>query len=317
MTDEVQYLRKCNLIFANAAGDAIDVSNLRIVFAIKKTDGQTPNTGNFKVYGLNRETRNLIQKEYTDVLFQAGYESNFGVCFTGTAKKVIKGSDNNVSPYLEVQAADGDTAYNFSTVNATIAAGASQRDQIDKITKVMKAKGVEIGPIEVDDTQKLPRGKVMYGMSRDYMRSSSASGGSSWTIQNGVVQVIPLRGVLPGEAVVLNSKTGLIGRPEQTDTGIKFRCLLNPFIMVGGALQIAEKDIQPAELKEEPASADKKKSDKSKKKEKLQVDIEADGFYRVLTLNLTGDTRGKDWYCEGECLDIDATVPKKTSVQAN
>lgn len=317
MTGEVQYLRKCSLIFANAAGDAIDVSNLRIVFAIKKTDGQTPNTGNFKVYGLNAETRNKIQKEYTDVLFQAGYESNYGICFTGTAKKVIKGSDNNVSPYLEVQAADGDTAYNFSTVNATIAAGASQRDQIDKVTKIMKDKGVQVGTIEVDDTQKLPRGKVMYGMSRDYMRDASASGGASWTIQNGVVQVIPLRGVLPGEAVVLNSKTGLIGRPEQTDTGIKFRCLLNPFILVGGALQIAERDIQEAELREEPAATDKKKDSKSKQKEKLQVDIEADGFYRVLTLNLTGDTRGKDWYCEGECLDIDASVPKKDSVQVN
>lgn len=314
MSDGQQYIRSCGLIFSNAAGDAIDVSKLRIVFAVKKTDGQTPNTGNFKVYGLNAETRNKIQKEYTEVLFQAGYQNNVGVVFTGTSKKVIKGSDNNISPYLEVQAADGDTAYNFSTVNATIAAGASQRDQIDAITKVMKNKGVEVGNVEVDETQKLPRGKVMYGMSRDYMRNSSASGGSSWTIQNGVVHVIPLRGVLPGEAVVLNSKTGLIGRPEQTDTGIKFRCLLNPFIAVGGALQIAEKDIQEAELREEPTGAGKK--DKSKKKEKLQVDIEADGFYRVITLNLTGDTRGRDWYCEGECLDIDATVPKKKSVQA-
>ncbi|MNO26507.1 hypothetical protein D3C76_163610 [compost metagenome] len=307
---EIQYLRKCNLIFANEAGEGLDVSMLRIVFAIKRTDGQTPNTANIRVYGLNRDTRNKIQTEYTNVLLQAGYEQNYGVIFTGTAKKIIKGKESNTDPYLEVQAADGDTAYNFSTVNTTISAGASQRDQIDQIIKVMKNKGVTQGSVEVDDTQKLPRAKVMYGMSRNYMRQSSASGGSSWTIQNGVLQVVPLTGVLPDQAVVLNSGSGLVGRPEQTNTGIKFRCLLNPFILVGGAVQINEADIQEAELDDTPDTTGKKKEEKP-------VTIEADGLYRVITLNLTGDTRGNDWYCEGECLDIDATVEKKKSVQVN
>jgi len=309
---QTQYIRKCNLIFANEAGDALDVSNLRIVFAIRRTDGQTPNTANIRIFGLNRDTRNKIQKEFTDVLMQAGYEQNFGVIFTGTAKKIITGKDNNVDTYLEIQAADGDTAYNFSTVNATISAGATQRDQIDQVIKVMKTKGVVGGAVEVGDTQKLPRAKVMYGMSRDYMRQSASSGGASWTIQNGVVQVIPLTGVLPNEAVVLNSGSGLVGRPEQTNTGIKFRCLLNPFILVGGAVQINQADIQEAELDQsfaDPAS-------KSKKEDK-PVTIEADGLYRVITLNLTGDTRGNDWYCEGECLDMDTTVDKKKSVQVN
>jgi len=308
-----QYLRQCNLIFANASGDALDVSDLRIQFAVKKTDGQTPNTANIKVYGLNADTRNKIQKEYTDILLQGGYQDNFGVIFTGTAKKVIKGKDSNVAPYIEIQAADGDTAYNFSTVNATIAAGSNQRDQIDKITKVMQQKGTIPGSIEMEDTQRLPRGKVMYGMSRDYLRNSAATGGASWTIQDGKVHIIPLTGVLPGEAVVLNSATGLIGRPEQTDTGIKFRCLLNPFILVGGALQIAEKDIQEQELKETPPAKDGKATKDDK--DKLVVNIEADGFYRVISLVYVGDTFGHDWYCEGECLDIDTTVPKAKSVK--
>lgn len=308
-----QYIRKCNLILANEAGSGLDVSEQKITFAVKKTDGQTPNTAVIRVYGLNADTRNKIQKEYTNVLLQGGYDSNYGIIFTGTAKRVAKGSDNNVSPYLEIQAADGDTAYNFAVVNATISAGASQRDQIDQVAKVLKTKGVQIGHMEMDDTQKLPRGKVMYGMGRDYMRQSASSSGASWTIQDGVVKVIPLTGVLPGQAVVLNSRTGLIGRPEQTNTGIKFRCLLNPLIMIGGALQINEADIQTGQLEEPPASKD----GKTAKDKKELATIEADGFYRVITLAYVGDNRGKDWYCEGECLDIDTTVDKKKSVQAN
>lgn len=311
-----QYLRKCNLIFANEAGEGLDVSELRITFAIKKTDGQTPNTANIRVYGLNEDTKSKIQKEYTNVLLQAGYESNFGVIFTGTAKQVKRGLEVNTDPFLEIQAADGDTAYNFSTVNATISAGATQRDQIDQITKIMKAKGVQVGTVELDDTQKLPRGKVMYGMGRDYMRQSAQSGGASWTIQNGVVQVVPLTGVLPDQAVVLNSQSGLVGRPEQTNTGIKFRCLLNPMILMGGAIQINEKDIEVAQMDIAPPV--KKENSKSTSKDDSQpVSIEADGFYRVIAMVYTGDTRGNDWYCEGECLDIDATVPKTKSVQAN
>lgn len=312
MSGQDQYLRLCSLVLANQSGDALDLSALRIVFAVNKTDGQTPNTANIRVYGLNRDTKNRIEKEFTDVLLQAGYESNFGIVFTGTAKKVIKGTEqNNVDHYLEIQAADGDNAYNFSTVNTTISAGASRRDQIDKIAKVMNGKGVSTGSIELDDTQKLPRGKVMYGMSRDYMRQSSASGGASWTIQDGVLKVIPKTGVLPGQAVVLNSGSGLIGRPEQTNTGIKFRCLLNPFILVGGAVQIDQKYIQEAQLQEAPEPKD----GKAAKEVDKPASIEADGFYRVIKLSYTGDTRGNDWYCEGEALDIDATVSKKNSVQ--
>lgn len=310
----LQYIRKCNLIFANEAGDGLDVSALRITFAVKKTDGQTPNTANIRVYGLNADTQNKIQTEYTEVLLQAGYESNYGIIFSGTSKKVIKGLEGNIDPYLEVQASDGDTAYNFAVVNTTIAAGATQRDQIEKVIQVMNQKGVTAGDIQLDDTQKLPRGKVMYGMGRDYMRQSSSSGGASWTIQDGKVHVIPLTGVLPGEAVVLNSGTGLIGRPEQTDTGIKFRCLLNPMIRMGGSLQIDESSIQAAEIDQTPKKTGK---DGAAKEPNKPASIEADGFYRVIELVYAGDTWGQDWYCEGVCLDIDASVPKDKSVQVN
>lgn len=306
MTGEVQYIRRCNLIVSNEAGDGLDLSELRIKFAIKKTDGQTPNTATIRVYNLTKDTANKIQKEFTSVMLQGGYESNYGILFSGNAKRIGKGSDNNTDSYLEIQAADGDTAYNFATVNATIAAGATQRDQIEAAAKVMKGKGVETGYIEPNNEAKLPRGKVMYGMSRDYLRQSANSCSASWSIQNGVVQFVPLAGVLPNEAIVLNSGTGLIGKPEQTNTGIKFRCLLNPKLLVGGAVQIDQKDIAEGQLEEGPKTS----------KDRAPAELASDGFYRVVSLELTGDTRGQDWYCEGMCLDIDTTVEKSKSVQA-
>lgn len=302
-----QYIRRCNLVVADDSGAGLDLSEFRIVFAVKKTDGQTPNTANIRVYNLADDTANRIQNEFTQVFLQGGYEANYGVIFAGNVKRVRKGRENGTDTYLEIQAADGDAGYNFAVVNATIAAGAQQRDQIEQAARVLKGKGVETGYLAPTQTEALPRGKVMYGMARDYLRQSSETVGASWSIQDGKLQLVPLSGVLPGQAVVLNSKSGLIGQPEQTNDGVKFRCLLNPLIAVGGALQINQRDIAEAQLEtsteSNPANTPPTLAD--------------DGFYRVITLELAGDTRGNDWFCEGVCLDIDATVATNKSVQAN
>lgn len=302
MADELQYDRKFELVVGNDSGAGLQLSDFRIKFAIKKTSGQTPNTGVFKVHNLNADTAKRIHEEFKSVMAQGGYQTNFGVLFSGNSKQVIFGvDDNNVDTYVEIQAADGDAAYNFSVVNATISAGASQRDQIEAAAKVMSAKGVAAGSVQVDDSQRLPRGKVMYGAARDYLRQSVSSSAASWTIQNGVLQVVPLTGVLPGEAVVLNSSTGLVGRPKQTSSGLEFRCLLNPFILIDGTIKINESDIQLASIEDGDS-----------------VEVPAlnpDGLYRVIEMVLTGDTRGNDWYIEGVALSVDATVEPSKSVQ--
>ncbi len=116
---------------------------------------------------------------------------------------------------------------------------------------------------------------------------------------------MPKTGVLPNQAVVLNSKTGLVGQPEQTNDGIKARCLLNPMLKIGGKVQINEKDVAQAKL------ADTSKDAQANK----PADIAADGFYRLLVVEHSGDTRGNDWYSDLVCLDIDATQPPDKQVK--
>ena len=117
---DLQYKRTCNLIVSDAAGSGLDLSNLTINFAIKKTDGQSPNTASIKVYNLSDETAKQIQKEFTRVVLQAGYESNHDIVFDGNVKSVTLGRENVVDSYIDIQAADGDEGYNFSVVNATL-----------------------------------------------------------------------------------------------------------------------------------------------------------------------------------------------------
>ena len=43
--------------------------------------------------------------------------------------------------------------------------------------------------------------------------------------------------------------------------------------------------------------------------------INADGLYRLLTVEHRGDTRGNDWYSELVCLDVDETAPPGKKVK--
>lgn len=305
MTGQRQYLRACKLIVATAGGSGLDLSGLHIKFSIKKADAQTPNTAEIRVYNVAETTVARIRKEFSRVVLQAGYEAKLGVIFDGNIKQVRFGRENGTDTYIDIAAGDGDDAYNYAVVNTTLAAGASQRDQINAAASPMSERGVKPGYIGETGETKLARGKVMYGMARDYMRQSAEASDTTWSIQDGKLQFVPNTGVLPNQAVVLNSKTGLVGQPEQTNDGIKARCLLNPMLKIGGKVQINEKDVAQAKL------ADTSKDAQANK----PADIAADGFYRLLVVEHSGDTRGNDWYSDLICLDIDATQPPDKQVK--
>jgi hypothetical protein len=309
---QFEYLKKISLVVANNAGAGIDLSNLRIKFEVTKGDVQTPNATQITVYNLSEDTVSRVQKEFTQVILQAGYESNFGVIFKGTIKQVTVGKENGTDTYITIAAGDGDIAYNSAVINTTLAAGSSLNDQLAAALSPLYASDITQGYIADLGGQKLPRGKVMYGASRDHLRQITQYSKSSWSIQDGKAQVLTNTEVLPGSAFVLNSLTGLIGAPTITTDGLKGRCLLNPQLKIGSAVQIAEKDIQTAQTDTGTTG------DEGTLNATLPAtSIAADGFYRVLTTTYIGDTRGNDWYTDFTALQIDSTQPSSQQVQNN
>jgi hypothetical protein len=306
-----QFIRKVTLLVGKDSGDALDLSKLRIKFSIKKTDAETPNVAEIQVFNLEGDTSQRIQKEFTDIILQAGYEDNFGVIFRGNAKQVLRGREpNGVDSYLNIAASDGDAAYNFAVVNATLAAGARQSDQVNAALGPMGKMGVKAGYAPDLGRQALPRGKVMYGNSREYLRQTATNSDTAWSIQDGKVQFVPRTGLLPGQAVVLTSASGLIGTPEQTNDGIKIKCLINPQIKPGGVVAIRDSEIKAAK-----ATKFFKVQDAANDADRQPVKIDPDGLYKVLRCDYTGDTHGDEWYQELICVGIDDTAPVKKKVK--
>lgn len=307
---QIQYLKKVKLLISTETGDGLDLSNLRIVFDVKLTDSQTPNFAKIRVYNLSQDLVARVQKEFTYVTLQAGYESNFGTIFYGNIKQVIYGSENNVDTFIDIAAGDGDDAYNYSIVNTTLDGNVKQSDVVAAALLPMFNRGIELGFVDDTDSTVLPRGRVMYGMSRDHLQAAAYNTDTTWSIQNGKYQSVKLTGYLPNTAIVLNSKTGLVGTPNQTNDGIIVKCLLNPNIKVASQVQINQADIQLQLIEDNTDGGGTSATS-------TPEPIAADGFYRVLIAEYVGDTRGNDWYCDLTCLSMDKTSPTNSQVQQN
>lgn len=303
--DEFQYKRKASLLLVDD-DEVLDLSNLRFRFQVKSMDVESPNNAAIRVYNLSRDTLVKIRGEFSRVILQAGYDNNFGVIFDGTIKQYRIGREGTTDTYLDILAADGDLAYNLALVNKTLAAGSSSGDRIAAATDAMRSKGVVGVQNQLQTTGGiLPRGKVLFGLARAKLRDEVQTLGASWSIQQGVVTIIPKTGYLPNEVVVLSGQTGLIGRPEQTVDGIKARCLINPNIFVGARVQIDNKAINQL-VQSNPNNAPVPYNQWTGVQ--LVANTTTDGIYRVFVIEYDGDTRGQQWYADLVLLAVDPST---------
>lgn len=325
----MSFIRKASLILIASQdiappGDvpldnAIDLSDFRFTFKVGQEDIETPNNARIRVFNLSDSTVKKIRGEFSRVVLQAGYEEQFGIIFDGTIKQFGIGRMNATDTYLDILAADGDTAYNFATINTSLEASATApANQIKLAVNAMAPQGVDLGFFDtnglIGGTNPNPRGKVMFGMVRHQMRNLTNSVGATWSIQNGKVNVIPLTGYLPGEVIKMNSLTGMVGIPEQQVDGIHLRSLLNPRIVPGQLIEIDNASVNKI-LAQNPNAGPLQNFpfDQRAALPSLLASVTNDGIYRVFVCEHEGDTRGQPWYSDLTCLAVD---PVSLKVQA-
>lgn len=408
----LQFGRKVSIIVGQGSGSAIELSELRVVYHIKRGDLQTPNSAHVRVYNVSETTKQRIEREFTRIVVQAGYEGNFGIIFDGTIKQVRRGRESQTDTYLDITAADGDSAYNFAVVNSTLAAGSTAADHVQVCTRAMAQYGVSLGytpfgksastkptsadiaeqQAKVDAARKLldekqngqldllrqvsvlqvqaeeldeagdrpgsiallkkalgliqqssdignevskfylpawkrederlkamkaaaaqpdppvtpqiglPRGKVMFGMARDFMRSVARTTQTVWSIQDGKLIMVPETSYMPGEIPVITAETGMIGMPQQTQNGITIKMLTNPSVKIGTLIQIDNASVQQYEYSLNVGQQEQNQ------RIQQQAKLQDDGFYYVMIAEHNGDTRGNEYYTDVICLAADVSV---------
>lgn len=304
-----QYLRKSSLVVGVPGQQSLDLSQLHFKFTVRRGDLQTPNTLDVRIYNVsdalakgllvgNNQTQAVTNSaEFSQISLSAGYENaQFGLLFQGSIIQVRLGRESQADTYVDIRAADGDSAYNFAVVNTSLAAGSTPAQHVNVNAAAMN---LPQGFAAQLPATALPRGKVFFGLARDSMRQVAQANGVNWSIQNGQMQTVSLQQFVPGEVTVLNSASGMIGWPEITANGIHVRVLMNPNIKIGGVVQIDNKSVLEYLL---PTGLDFNIA------QAVVPRVDADGYYVTWIAEHTGDTRGQEWYTDLICLAVDQSI---------
>lgn len=320
-----QWLRYCRLIVSTESVEgtneqmiqAIDLSDFRIRFLVDQACVGKPTTAEITVYNIANSTIDLIPGATNQdirnrnilVTLEGGYQSNHAIIFQGELWWKTTGRENETDTYLTLVCASGSRNQGYAVVNASIPKGATQQDILNIVAKSMTEKGVSVANKPTLMATKLPRGKVIYKMTKDAMEGLADTNNFDWYIgTNGLVTVPKDSSFDPNtEAILLNVTSGMIGRPKLTTLGVNVDCLMNPLIDVGTIVHINNNEI----LRE---NYDTSMGSVRENYHRTTLYEGADGFYRVIARQHIGDTRGNDWYTSLICVAVVGTQPLTPSV---
>ncbi|WP_436663542.1 phage protein [Alicyclobacillus acidoterrestris] len=280
-TGDILYGRRYRVIVSNSSGIALDVSDLHCTFDIQYVVNQQPPFSQIVIYNLNPATENFLLNYGDRVVVEAGYDgSQYGVIFDGEVVEPIRDKADNVTYRLTINALSGNSMLTQSFSNFTVARGQSARSLLENLASQATVP-TPLGDISPQlSTATLPRGKSVFGMTRDYIRQIAQGNNMTFSAHNGAINLIHAADPPKGEILDLTPSSGLVGQPTQSDLGVSFQCLLNPAISINTLVHIDNSLIQAQtyDIGSKP------------------LPLDSAGIYRVVGVEHVGDTRGNDWY---------------------
>lgn len=246
---------------------------LKCTFKIERDLGTSPNTAEIAVWNLAEATRAKVSDDSLETTLEAGYSGNTSVIFRGKLEAGVSVRDG-VDWVTTFQSTDGGKELRQARVNVSFKK-VSIRGAFERVAESLGlGLGNAIEKIQEGNIRgaldEFANGLVLSGPARKEVERLATTLGYSWSVQNGQLQLLgPTDAIEPGDAIVLNKDTGMIGSPESGDKGIvEVRSLLIPQLEPGRVVVL-----ESAAL---------------------------DGAYRVEKTTYQGDTRGNDWYADLE-----------------
>ena len=274
-----QFKRVYDLTIIPVDGESRVIKDLRVNFEITKSILSFPNLCRLNIYNPNADTLAALQKKYTKIIINAGYQGDIRLLFKGEVRNVFQ-NRSGVDRIITVYAGDGERDWQNATFNKTFTENVSISSAIQEVLKSFEevTVGVVNGLPQVAD--KL-RGQTLSGSSKDILDNFADEYGFTWSIQDGEVVITPVESPLEGtEAVLINAATGMIGSPTLTEIGADVTTLLNPRLLPNKAFKIESivADIQLGNLFFREVSK-----------------TTAEGTYKIQEVTFKGDSREGEW----------------------
>ncbi|MBU6427985.1 MAG: hypothetical protein KGR26_03155 [Cyanobacteria bacterium REEB65] len=246
--------------------------SLRMRFKVSKSGDSTPNKAEIEVYNLSADSRRYIDSynpKTWAMQLSAGYQATgLQLLFSGAIElasneKAGHRASHHQGPdwMIKIQGKDGVHAYCGVVLADSFGPDTSEEAVVRHVAKQL---GVTIGTIKGLSKARYAHGRALSGAARYELDALCKSRGLRWSIQDGVLQILPSGQGLDLTAFVIGPATGLVGSPERTETGVKFTSLLQGGINPGRLIQL-----ESAYLK---------------------------GLYVAENVDHTGDTHDYPWY---------------------
>lgn len=257
--------------------DNLIIKGLDIAFDVEKTIRRTPNTCSLQVWNLNAEHRRHLEQLSVRkkrgpgkirVEIEAGYVDARTLIFRGDLRRAATKRDGS-DLVTTIEGDDGGQAIKWSRVNESFPPGTRVVDVLLSLTQAMgigQGNLMEVAPLVTTFTN----GTVVSGNAANELGEILASVGLTYSVQNGVLQVLRRGQGLQATAIRLSSSTGLVGTPEANADGtITVTSLLIPDLYPGRLVVLDSPSLS--------------------------------GGFHVTKCKYTGDTFADAWYIEMEC----------------
>lgn len=271
--------------------------NLRTTFEIEKNSLGSSNKAKIKIYNLSGTSRNTFQKGY-NIQLQAGYVGNdpdsvplIDTIFSGNIIR-LESKREGADIVTEFECGDSEKQIATNVFSKTYPPGTTY---VQIVTDLANTLGVNVGVVIGIQNFKFSSAVTKSGSVSSILTELLKKQGLEWSIQNGVLQIVPTESHSGAQAIVLSNRTGgaypgltgLVGVPSRNGDLVGFKALLNPKIKPDSMVQIVSESVN--------------------------------GFFKVRKAKFEGDTHGDKWDvdCEGCKISAIQNLPFNTGTNFN
>lgn len=268
----MQFDRVAVVDIGRAGESGLRLSSHRITFRVVKTDGGDANTLTIELYNLSRDSRAQIESTENKVVLSAGYSMDTVRVLAVGDVTSYHTDERGGNVVTTIEAGDGIRALTDTRVSISYDEGVSALSIVEDVAASLAVEAVDN---LADLSGAYRNGYTFSGQAKHALDELAKRFDFDWSIQNGVLQLLPRREADTREIVVLTPETGMIGSPQTMDdtganiganqqaAGVTVTCQLQPRFVAGGVLELQSRGFN--------------------------------GAYRITEIEHSGDTRGQAW----------------------
>jgi len=279
---------------------------LKVTFDVNYPGYQGWYFSEFNIWNLTSDWQQKIIGEGSEIWFYAGYkEGNYGLLFSGKVFQPFLTREGVVNYKLTLMCMDGDRLFKDNFISTNMPAGYTESQLVNAIA------AQAFTPIPVNKIterlapSQLVRKSTIFASPDVPIREVVRNNIDSYLyMREGKLNIVDVNeSDSSQEPLGINSKTGLVGTPQQTDFGINFRVLLNPVIGITNPPMEVKVDLSKVNIAMQRAVLGRPVSV-----------VDQTGWFKVGGVRHFGDSRGNEWYTDVTGYALSGKTPANLTV---